>query len=133
MIRRTLPLLAVLGLAVPADAEAPKREGFEVAIDNALGYLAGAQNPDGSWNSGAAFAGGFRNGGNRDPAVSALCVMAFLSAGHVPGEGKHGSIIEKGINFVCSQQAPNGLFAGNQGGPYVMYTQGICTLMAAEA
>ena len=34
--------------------------------------------------------------GSRDPAVTALCVMAFLSAGHVPGEGPYGATIEQG-------------------------------------
>ena len=40
--------------------------------------------------------------------------MAFLSAGHVPGEGKYGSPIEKGIRYVCGQQQSNGVFAGNR-------------------
>ena len=128
---RHFPLAAValLLLAVPGRADAPKREAFEVAIDNALAYLAGAQNEDGSWTSGA-FGG--RGGGARDPAVSALCVMAYLSAGHVPGEGKYGDRILKGIRYVCSQQQRNGVFAGQQFGMTVMYSHGICTLMVAE-
>jgi hypothetical protein len=128
MSRRLLSALTLLFLAVPARADAPKRESFEVAIDNALAYLAGAQNEDGSWSSGA-FG---RGGGARDPAVSALSVMAFLSAGHVPGEGKYGDRILKGIRYVCSQQQRNGVFAGQQFGMTVMYSHGICTLMAAE-
>src|SRR6476660_8763445 len=103
-----LPTLAALVLAVPASAEPRKREAFEVAIDNALEYLAKAQNPDGSWNSGRDFGGGFQGGANRDPAISALCVMAFLSAGHVPGEGKYGPVVEKGVRFVCGSQQQNG-------------------------
>jgi hypothetical protein len=131
MLRRLLPLIGLLVAAVPARAEPRKREAFEVAIDNALHYLAGAQNADGSWNSGRDF-GGFNAGANRDPAVSALCVMAFLSAGHVPGEGKYGSQIEKGIRFVCGQQQRNGVFSGQNFGMSVMYSHGICTLMVAE-
>lgn len=125
--------LMLLALAVPASANPPKREAFEVAIDNAIQYLAGAQNPDGSWNSGQAF--GFRGGGGgagRDPAVSALAVMAFLSAGHVPGEGKYGAAIEKGVRFVASQQQSNGVFSSQSNGMWVMYSHGICTLMMAE-
>lgn len=133
MIKRFACPLLLLAFAVPANASPPKREAFEVAIDNAMQYLASSQNPDGSWNSGHAFRGGFGGGGNsRDPAVSALCVMAFLSAGHVPGEGKYGAIIEKGVKYVASQQQSNGVFAGQQFGMTVMYSHGICTLMVAE-
>ena len=127
MIKRLLPLVAVIALASSASAEPRKREAFEAGVDNALQYLAGAQNADGSWPSG----GGF-NQGSRDPAISALCVMAFLSAGHVPGEGKYGAHIEKGIRYVCGQQKPNGVFAGHEFGMSVMYSHGICTLMVAE-
>ena len=94
-------------------------------MDRALARLAQNQNPDGSWNS-----GGF--GGNRDPAVTALCVMSFLSAGHVPGEGPYGDRILKGVRYVCSQQQTNGVFAGQMFGNSVMYSHGICTLMVAE-
>ncbi len=131
MINRLIPLWIVLALAWPASASAPKRETFEIAIDNAMQYLANAQNPDGSWNSGNSFRGGF-GGGGRDPAISALCVMAFLSAGHVPGEGRYGPVIEKGVRFVASQQQSNGVFAAQQFGMSVMYSHGICTLMVAE-
>src|SRR5215207_3968292 len=129
MLHRILPLLALLALAIPARAEPRKREAFEVAVDRALKRLAENQNADGSWNGG--FGGGFR-GGNRDPSVSALCVMAFLSAGHVPGEGPYAEVIEKGVRFVCSQQQRNGVFASGTFGNSVMYSHGICTLMVAE-
>jgi hypothetical protein len=59
--------------------------------------------------------------------------MAFLSAGHSPGEGKHGRAIEAGIRFVLNSQQQNGLFSGPFSGNTEMYYHGICTLMAAEA
>ena len=47
MLVRSLVAVFLLGVFVlPASAEPRKREAFEVAIDNALHYLAGAQNPD---------------------------------------------------------------------------------------
>lgn len=132
MLKRLIPLLALLVLAVPAGAEPRKREAFEVAVDRAVKRLAENQNPDGSWNGGFG-GGGLRGGGSRDPSVSALCVMAFLSAGHVPGEGPYADVIEKGVRFVCSQQDPRtGVFAGAAFGNSVMYSHGICTLMVAE-
>lgn len=129
MLKRLLPFLALFILAGSARAEPRKREAFEAAIDRALKYLHDSQNPDGSWPSG--FGGGGR-GGPRDPAVSGLCVMAFLSAGHVPGEGPYADAILKGVRFVCSQQQQNGAFAGNGFGNSMMYSHGICTLMVAE-
>jgi uncharacterized protein YfaS (alpha-2-macroglobulin family) len=122
--RSLLAAVAVAVVALPARAEPPRREAFEVAVDKALNRLSQNQNPDGSWN------GGF--GGNRDPAVTALCVMAFLSAGHVPGEGPYAGVIEKGVRFVVSQQQDRGVIAGGGFGNSMMYSHGICTLMLAE-
>lgn len=130
-MRSSIATIIVLFLiATVANAAPAKKEPFEIAIDNALIFLAKSQNGDGSWASGR---GGFGIAGNRDPAISALAVMAFLSAGHVPGEGRYGEVIEKGIRFVASTQQRNGLFGMQQFGQQVMYTHGICTLMIAEA
>jgi hypothetical protein len=128
---RTLGCFVVaLLLGSSASAQEKKKEAFETAIDKGLEYLAGAQQADGSWpmsNRGMAFAVQ-----GRDPSVSALCVMAFLSAGHVPGEGKYSETIIKGVRYVCSQQKANGVLAANEFAQTVMYTHGICTLMLAE-
>src|SRR5262249_12580735 len=63
-------------------------------------------------------------------AITSLAVMAFLSAGHVPGEGKYGKVIEKAVAWVMDRQRANGLIA-NDGG-HQMYHHGIATLMLAE-
>jgi len=94
------------------------------AIDKGLEYLQSSQATDGSWGAGRS--------GSRDPAITALCVMAFMSAGHVPGEGKYGKLIENGVRFVMKSQLDNGLFAAPSRGSYEMYYHGICTLMMAE-
>src|SRR5262249_58913178 len=89
----------------------------------ALDYLKSAQNPDGAWES-----GGF----GRAPSVTSLAVMAFLSAGHVPGEpGPYREAVERGIRYVLDHQRSNGLLVSNTShGP--MYCHGISTLMLAE-
>lgn len=122
-MRIYLPLIALL-IAVPhADAAEPAAlEAFDQAIDGGLDYLAERQDADGSWSS--------RTG--KDPAVTALAVMAFLSAGHVPGEGPYGKNVEKGVAYVLSQQQRNGVLAGPQQGTMEMYPHGICTLMLCE-
>ena len=58
--------------------------------------------------------------------------MAFLAAGHVPGEpGPYRETIERGIRYVLDHQKPNGLLVSNTShGP--MYCHGISTLMLAE-
>src|SRR5262245_5074647 len=77
-----LPLAAALALAAAAPAaEPPARDTpADKAVQRGLAFLANAQNRDGSWNS----------YGGRSVAVTGLAVMAFLSAGHVPGEGRYG-------------------------------------------
>jgi squalene cyclase len=119
-------LAAVVVLAVslqPASAKPLlKKTPIDKAIDKAVEFLANTQNKtDGSWKAG-------RNG--KHVAITSLAVMAFLSAGHVPGEGKYGRQIERGVRWVLSIQRPNGLLASEGG--HEMYHHGIATLMLAE-
>lgn len=119
-------LLTLLCLAavLPTAPAQPllKKTPIDLSIDRALEFLANTQNKtDGSWTAG-------RSG--KSVAVSSLAVMAFLSAGHVPGEGKYAQVIERGVRWVISQQQPNGLLA-NDGG-HEMYHHGIASLMLAE-
>ena len=64
------------------------------------------------------------------PAVTGLAVMAFLSAGHVPGEGRYGAVVDKGVRWVLRKQQANGILAID--GAQEMYQHGIATLMLAE-
>ena len=127
-------LLMILSFASPvtvcAQAVAPKEKAAAVvaavadkAVRRALDYLKSSQKPDGAWES-----GGF----GRATSITSLSVMAFLAAGHVPGEpGPYREAIEKGIRYVLINQKPNGLLTSNTShGP--MYCHGISTLMLAE-
>jgi hypothetical protein len=116
--------VALLLLAPPHahGAEPPERTEMDQAIDQALDYLQRTQDADGSWRAGH---------GTRHPAVTSLAVMAFLSAGHVPGEGRYGETVEKGIRWVLQAQHANGLIASDRS--HEMYSHGISTLMLAEA
>jgi hypothetical protein len=96
---------------------------FEKAVDRALVFLHNTQDKgDGSWTAG-------RMG--KDVAATSLAVMAFLSAGHVPGQGKYGKDIEKSVRWVMRNQRPNGLIA-SAGGHHQMYQHGMATLMLSE-
>jgi hypothetical protein len=110
-------------LGIPSTAWAEQTKELlpvDQSVTRALEYLQRSQGPEGYWRSGA----------GRNPGVTALAVMAFLSAGHVPGEGSYGETVEKGIRWVLAIQQGNGLIAvdSNQ----EMYHHGICTLMLAE-
>ncbi len=111
-------------LALPsaaADSKA-KRTELDEAVDRGLAFLQRQQEADGAWS--------ISKGGAKHPAITALGVMAFLSAGHVPGEGKYGETVEKGSRWVMKQQAQDGLIASDAA--HEMYHHGICTLMLAE-
>src|SRR6266851_7608969 len=103
-----ISLVSLLTTVCPASSADPpaKDTPADKAINKALEFLDNVQDKtDGSWRAG-------RNG--RNPAVTSLAVMAFLSAGHVPGEGKYGETVEKGIRWVLkAQQATNGLIAND--------------------
>ena len=128
-MRQFLVTIILVISAIPAIAQEKGKPGgtdrqvkseMDQAIDKALVLLASTQDREGAWTA----------NNRKNPAISALAVMAFLSAGHIPGEGKYGDNVKRGIEFVMRAQAPNGLIASD--GSYEMYQHGICTLMLAE-
>ena len=127
LVGSILTLLA--GLLVPAagaqdlPAPAASTPGADAAVKRGLDYLKSTQKPDGGWES-----GGF----GRATSVTSLSVMAFLAAGHVPGEsGPYREAVERGVKYVLDHQRADGmLVSGTSHGP--MYCHGISTLMLAE-
>jgi hypothetical protein len=71
------------------------------AIERALNWLSQQQNPDGS----------FPTLDSGQPAITSLCVLAFLSSGEQPGVGPHGERMNRAIDFVLSCQHESGLFS----------------------
>jgi prenyltransferase beta subunit len=128
----TVAALSALFLAGPTStrAAAPAREPLDESIDRALTFLASTQGRDGGWSSGN---GRFlTKRGTANAALTSLGVMAFLAAGHVPGEGKYGEVVEKGVRCVMDMQQANGLIASPGAGMQEMYHHGISTLLLAE-
>ena len=74
-------------------------EDVDRAVTRGLVWLSKQQQPDGS----------FPTLPYGQPAISALCEMAFLSHGHLPGEGKYGDQLTKTVNYVARCQKQNGL------------------------
>lgn len=73
----------------------------ERSVDSGLDWLASQQADDGSFPSNPV----------GQPAVTSLAVMAFLSRGHLPGEGHYGEQLNRAIDYVLAQQSRRGYFS----------------------
>jgi hypothetical protein len=95
-------------------------ERIDAAVDRGLEFVARNQEADGAF---AAHRGG-------QPGVTSLCVMAFLSRGHVPGQGPYGKQIERAIDYTLTKQRSNGLISNP--GERPNYNHAISGLMLGE-
>ncbi|MBE3132449.1 MAG: terpene cyclase/mutase family protein, partial [Acidobacteria bacterium] len=95
----------------------------EASVDRALEYLQQQQRPDGSWPC----ALGSNNG------INAICLLAFLGRGHVPGRGPYQDVVDRGVNYLLATQQKTGLYmsANPSSGP--MYEHALATLAMVEA
>ena len=105
-------------------AIAKKRGGSEAteqAVENALKWLAGVQEADGSWNPRRNEGGVERMvlghnrqgaGANADTGITALAVLAFLAHGHTHLEGTYRETVQHGLEFLVRSQQANGDLAG---------------------
>lgn len=92
------------------------------AVDGGLKYLASTQVEDGSFGS-------TRYGKN--VGISSVACLAFMADGHLPGRGKYGEIVEKGLKFVLDSASETGLISADVShGP--MYGHGFATLFLGE-
>ena len=78
-----------------------KWDAVDRSIVRALDWLASQQQRDGS----------FPTQPTGQPAITSLCAMAFMSGGHVPGEGRYGDRLQKALDYVLSTQREQGLFS----------------------
>jgi hypothetical protein len=80
---------------------------IEQSVDRGLHWLASQQAEDGSFPSNPV----------GQPAVTSLAVMAFLSRGHLPGQGRYGQLLNRAIDNCLEQQSRRGYFSLLQVGP----------------
>ena len=128
MTRWCLPIMLIATIAWPAAAQIPSLgpsirygdkvpEEVEVTYERGLQYLAQAQLKNGSWY-----------GEQKGPAITGLCVMAFLAHGEDPNFGRYSSNIRRGIkHIVDSQNLKTGYLGGS------MYHHGFAMLALSEA
>lgn len=126
-------------VAPPAASPAPPSEPLSAAltpqawaqveksVDRALKWLSAQQSRDGSFDA----------PDNAQPAATALSVMAFLSRGHLPGDGPYGRQLDRGIDFVLQCQRSDGLLAAagadsGSNGKTANYNHAIAGLMLTE-
>ncbi len=95
---------------------------LEAAVARGLAALARQQNTDGSFGQGP---------WGRSVAVSALAGLAFMGDGSVPGRGPYADQVQKGLDFILSNCAGNGLVSTESAnGP--MYGHGFAALFLGE-
>ena len=93
------------------------------AIERGLAYLAGNQNEDGSWP------GSYGN----TTGIVASCSLAFMGAGHCPGQGRYGANLARCVQFIMRNAQPDGLLYRRSMRGHTMYHHGLGALALAEA
>ena len=89
-------------LRQPPDAsvlEADQWKKVDASVERALTWLASQQQADGS----------FRSIDVGQPAITSLCLMAFLAQGESPVDGQYQQQLTKAIGYILAQQKANGL------------------------
>ena len=107
---RIILLLAAIAFQTSRDVrgEDPKAvvtadewQRIDSAVDRGLAYLARQQRPNGSIDSPV----------TGQPGITSLAVLAFLSRGHVPGDGPYGDHLFKAVDYVLGCQRRDGLLS----------------------
>jgi hypothetical protein len=71
----------------------------DASVDRALAWLVTQQREDGS----------FATLDRGQPAVTSLCILAFMAHGNMPGEGGYGKHLERAADYAMRCQKENGL------------------------
>jgi prenyltransferase beta subunit len=124
MRRLLLPLLAFLLFSAPSlrAADVKMDEATKKATAKALDWLKTKQNADGSFSDGRY---------PHNTAITSFALLAFMSQGHLPGQGTFGPEVAKGCRFLLSSsRASDGYLVGARGGN--MYCHAMATLALAE-
>ncbi len=92
------------------------------AVNRGFEYLRSQQNTDGSFGRGR-YA--------KHVAITALCGLAYMADGNLPGRGEYGEEVRKALEFVLEHSQESGLLA-SEGSHGPMYGHGFATLFLGE-
>ena len=93
----------------------------ERAVNAGLRWLAEHQEADGSWDCDK------YEGGNHDPSVTAMALLAFLGSGNSMEFGEYKNNVKRGVQYLISQHDGNGLVGKHR------YEAAITLMALAEA
>jgi hypothetical protein len=121
MIRALLVLLVASVCAGRARAEGDWEitPQSEEALARGLAWLAANQGGDGNWES-------------NDLGLVSMGALAFMAAGHLPGRGRYGEVVQHAIDYVLRNQKSSGLL-NISGGNRDMYNHGLSTFVLGQA
>jgi hypothetical protein len=122
--------LVVATLASSANA-ADRPAKLDDAVERSLGYLARQQRPDGFFDHERKPEGKDADASGHRRAITGLCALAFLSAGHVPDAGRHGKVVRSAVDALTNVVPEDGYVGKLDEKP--MYTQAIVTLALSQA
>lgn len=139
MIRLSLRCLLIAGLCCSAAcgfaarlsaaeqeaaAEPVVGDRTETIIKGALRFLSSKQLANGTW--------GISDEERRHPtAMAGYVLLAYLSAGQLPGEGEFGRHVAAGTQYLLESVQPDGLIGNRNDGQY-MYGHGVASIALAE-
>ena len=64
--------------------------------------------------------------------VTAICCLAFMANGELPGRGEYGHVVQKGLDYVLANAQESGLIASENVSHGPMYGHGFATLFLGE-
>jgi len=123
---RTVALSLCLSLVPIFSATVAQAEGdwettpeSEAALQRGLEWLAANQGPEGNW-------------GSKHLGLVSMGVLAFLADGHLPGRGKYGDVVERGLDYIIRNAKTSGLL-NIQDPRRDMYNHGLATFVLGQA
>ena len=117
----TVSLCLLLGLTGQVSAQQFEEitAQSEAALERGLQWLAANQGSDGNWSS-------------NDLGLVGLGALAFMAAGHAPGRGRYGEVVERALDYVVDQAKPSGLL-NISNSQRDMYNHGLATFVLGQA
>jgi hypothetical protein len=114
-----LLIVASLSTVVRAEGQWEITPQSELALERGLEWLARNQGAEGNWES-------------NDLGLVSMGALAFLAAGHTPGHGKYGDVVERALDYVLRNAKPSGMLSISNS-QRDMYNHGLSAFVLGQA